>query len=96
MSLEATIQEAVRTAVLEVMAAHTTPVVLTLEPRIYSGAEACKLLKMDTATFYAKLGTGEIRGTREGRNWSVSSVALFDFILAREGRAGVLRLDGAA
>jgi hypothetical protein len=78
------------------MAAHVTPVVLTLEPRIYSGAEACKLLKMDTASFYAKLGTGEIRGTRAKREWSISSFAIAEFIFAREGRDAVSNFETAS
>jgi hypothetical protein len=98
MSLEAAISEAVHSAITEALRAHVTPIVVTIEPRQYSGAEACKLLKMDNAKVYGLLKTGALRGTRDqgAKAWKVSSFALAEFILAREGRAAITRIEALA
>lgn len=98
MSLESIIADTVQTTMQEILKQHVTPIVVTIEPRQYSGAEACKLLKMDSAKVYGLLKTGVLRGTRDegAKAWKVSSFALAEFILAREGRAAISRIEALA
>jgi hypothetical protein len=87
------IAETVKTAVHEALQ-QSERINVVIEPRFYSGAQAQKMLAVSSAKLYADLKTGALRGIQRGkRDWSISSVAMFEYIAMLEGRPGVARLQ---
>ena len=69
-------------------------ITVIVEPRCYSGAQAQKLLGVSSTHLYAALKTGALRGIKRGkRDWSISSVSMFEYIAMLEGRPGIVRLE---
>ena len=52
--------------------------------------EVCEMLKMGRDAVYGLLGSGQLRGFRNGRNWRVSKDAVIHYICESSG----LRKEG--
>ena len=55
-------------------------------PDILTVEEACEALRVGNNALYALLGSGELKGYRNGRVWRIPKLAVQEYILRGMGR----------
>ena len=65
-------------------------------PDILTVEEACEALRVGDNALYALLGSGELKGYRNGRVWRIPKLAVQEYILESMGKKITLNKRGPA